>query len=143
MNNQLIVPETLYFATHVAIADNRIFDKEWYRIEDTLNREEFDEEVRNNVIKIVLDRPDKITLEQTIEALMEKPVEVRMLAMRLGLQIAYEDGNFGERESVIFDILRSKLRIDRRQYDSLCAEAESIVAGTHGDDSGNQIVIRA
>ena len=126
MANQLLVPETLYFATYVAIADNRIFDREWYRIEDTLKKEGFDEDVKNNVIKIMLDRPDKITLEQTLESLMEKPSEIRMLALRLGLQIAYEDGSFGEKEAIIFDGLRTKLHIDRRQYDALCNEAEAM-----------------
>lgn len=143
MANQLIVPETLYFATHVAIADNRIFDREWYRIEETLKREGFDEEVRNNLFEILLDRPDKITLEQTIDALMEKSTEIRLLALRLGLQIAFEDGSFGEKEAVIFDGLRTKLRIDRRQYETLCREAEEIVSGTKKDENGEQIVIRA
>lgn len=143
MANQLIVPETLYFATYVAIADNRIFDREWYRIENTLKNEGFDDDVRNNVIKIMLDRPDKISMEQTIDSLMEKSSEVRMLALRLGMQIAYEDGSFGEKEAVIFDGLRTKLRIDRRQYDALCNEAEAIVSGTHNNENGEQIVIHA
>ena len=143
MENQLIVPETLYFATYVAIADNRIFDREWYRIEDVLKNEGFEEDVRNNVLKIMLDRPDKITIEQTIDSLMEKSTETRMLALRLGLQIAYEDGSFGERESVIFQGLRTKLHIDRKQYDALCAEAQAIVAGTQNGENGDQIVIRA
>ena len=143
MPSQLIVPETLYFATHVAVADNRIFDREWFRIENTLKKEGFDDEIRTNVIKIILDRPDKITLEQTIDALMKQSLDVRMQAFRLGLQIAYEDGNFGEKESVIFQSLRTKLRIDRKQYDYLCAEARNIVLGSQNGENDDQIVIRA
>ena len=143
MANQLLVPETLYFATYVAIADNRIFDREWYRIEDVLKNEGFEEDVRNNVIKIMLDRPDKITMEQTIDSLLEKSTETRMLALRLGLQIAYEDGSFGEREAVIFQGLRTKLHIDRKQYEALCAEAQAVVAGTQNGENNDQIVIRA
>ena len=28
------VPEIVYFATYVALSDNRLYDREWYRIDD-------------------------------------------------------------------------------------------------------------
>ena len=33
MENYKIIPEVIYFATHIAIADNRLFDKEVYNEE--------------------------------------------------------------------------------------------------------------
>ena len=37
-SNRYIVPESLYFATYIAISDNRLFDREWYQIEDTMTK---------------------------------------------------------------------------------------------------------
>lgn len=139
----LIVPESLYLATYIAISDNRLFDREWFRIENTIKERDFDDDVRNNVLNIILDRPEKITLDQTLEALADKPIEIRNAALRLGLEIAYSDRAFGERESVIFQSLRTKLHIDRKTYAILCSEAQAAVADKLSDNNGEKIIIHA
>ncbi len=140
--NNLIVPETLYFATHVAIADNRLFDKEWCLIEETIKSQGFDENVRENVLNIILDRPEKITFEQTLEALMNMSVDVRFYAVKLGLLIAYEDRSFGDREYAYFQGIRTSLRLDRVRFEALCNEAKSTLSGKNSA-TGDQIVIHA
>ncbi len=40
MENYKIIPEVIYFATHIAIADNRLFDKEWYLLEELMKEYE-------------------------------------------------------------------------------------------------------
>ncbi len=142
MNSFKIIPEVIYFATHIAIADNRLFDKEWYLLEELMSEYKFDDQVRENVLGIVLDRSDKITLERVIEELAYCPYEARISALALGLQIAYEDGNMGEKESVIFQTLRTRLHIDKKQYDMLCQQAEKTVRENNRNDVGENILIK-
>lgn len=142
MENFKVIPEVIYFATHIAIADNRLFDKEWYLLEELMAECRFDDQVRENVLGIVLDRPDKITLDRVIEELVYCPYEARVSAMALGLQIAYEDGNLGEKESVIFQTLRTRLHIDRKQYETLCQQAEKTVKDRNRNDVGDDILIK-
>ncbi len=143
MYNSLVFPETIYFATHVAIADNRLFDREWYLIEETIKQQGYGDDVRDNVINIVLDRPEKITLEQIMDVLLEMPVEVRMFAVKFGLRIAYEDRSFGDREYAYFQTLRTNLRIDRVRFEALMKETKAFLSGTQSGECGDQIVIKA
>lgn len=139
----LIVPESLYFATYIAIADNRLYDREWYRIENTIKERGFSDEVRNNVLNIVLDRPEKIPMDQILISLMEKSTDIRNAALRLGLEIAYSDGSFGEKESVLFQSIRTRLRIERNTYNILCNEAKSAVTLGRNENNGKEIVVHA
>ncbi len=139
----LIVPESLYFATYIAIADNRLFDREWYRIENTFKERGFSDDVRNNVLNIVLDRPEKVTMDQILISLMEKSADIRNAALRLGLEIAYSDDSYGEKESVVFQNIRTRLRIDRNTYNILCSEARSAVDLSRNNNSGEEIVVHA
>lgn len=141
-SNKYIVPDSLYFATYIAISDNRLFDREWYRIEDVIKDMGFDDDVRNNVLNIILDRPEKITLDQVIDGLVSISPDVRLAAMRLALEVAYSDGSFGEKESVVFQSYRAKLGIDRGSYAALCKEVQTAFAGVNTVDGG-QVVIRA
>ena len=108
-SNKYIVPESVFFATYIAISDNRLFDREWYRIEDVIKDMGFDDDVRNNVLNIILDRPEKIPLEQVINDLTAKSPDVRLAALRLALEVACSDGSFGEKESVVFQSYRANL----------------------------------
>lgn len=140
-SNRYIVPESLYFATYIAISDNRLFDREWYQIEDTIREMGFGDDVRTNALNIILDRPEKITLDQVIEALSGKSPDVRLAALRLALCVAYSDGSFGEKESVVFQGFRAKLGIDRGSYASMCKEVQTTFSANN--PSGNQVVVRA
>lgn len=142
MENFKVIPEVIYFATHIAIADNRLFDKEWYLLEELMAEYKFDDQVRENVLGIVLDRPDKITLDRVIEGLVYCPNEAKISAMALGLQIAFEDGNMGEKESVIFQTLRTRLHIDRKQYEILCQQAEKAVKEKNRNEIGDNLLIK-
>ena len=142
MENYKIIPDVIYFATHIAIADNRLYDKEWYLLEELMAEYKFDDQVRENVLGIVLDRPDKITLDRVIEGLAYCPYEAKISAMALGLQIAYEDGNMGEKESVIFQNLRTRLHIDRKTYDNLCQQAEKTVKEKNRNVIGDNLIIK-
>lgn len=135
---RFIVPESLYFATYIAISDNRLFDREWYQLEDVIKEMNFDESVRNNVLNIILDRPEKIALDRVIEVLAEKSPDVRYTAMKLGLEVAYSDGSFGEKESVVFQGYRSKFGIDSWSYSALCKEVQSLSVSGEG-----QIVVKS
>ena len=53
LSNRYIVPESVYFATYIAISDNRLFDREWYQIEDIIKERGFADEVRDNVLNII------------------------------------------------------------------------------------------
>lgn len=141
-SNKYIVPESVFFATYVAISDNRLFDREWYRIEDVIKDMGFDDDVRNNVLNIILDRPEKIPLEQVINDLTAKSPDVRLAALRLALEVACSDGSFGEKESVVFQSYRAKLGIDRGSYATLSKEVQAAFAGVNTAD-GSQVVIRA
>ena len=137
-----VVPESVYFATYIAISDNRLFDREWYRLEDIIKEMAFGDEVRDNVLNIILDRPEKIALDQVIEVLVTMSPDVRYAAMRLALEVAYSDGSFGEKESVVFQGYRNKLGIDRGSYASLCKEIQ-LAFSDNANANGNQVVIRA
>ena len=143
MESLVVIPQTLYFATYIALADNRLYDKEWHRIEGLLQSQGFDEEVRNNVLSIIMDRADKITLEETVEELKNMPMIVREAAVSMGLQIAYEDGNFGEKENVAFQGIRTQLGIEKKRFEVLCKTAEMIAQGTQDDMKEDRIIIRS
>ena len=51
--NRYIVPESVYFATYIAISDNRLFDREWYQLEDIIKEIGYGDDVRNNVLNII------------------------------------------------------------------------------------------
>ena len=102
----------------------------------------FDDDVRNNVLNIILDRPEKIPLEQVINDLTAKSPDVRLAALRLALEVACSDGSFGEKESVVFQSYRAKLGIDRGSYATLSKEVQAAFAGVNTAD-GSQVVIRA
>jgi len=141
-SNRYIVPESVYFATYIAISDNRLFDREWYQLEDIIKEMGYGDEVRNNVLNIILDRPEKIALDQIIEELAGKSPDVRYATMRLALEVASSDGNLGEKESVVFQSYRAKLGIDRGSYTALSKEVQSALTGNNPVD-GSQVVIRA
>ena len=142
-SNKYIVPESVYFATYIAISDNRLFDREWYRLEDVIKDMGFDDDVRNNVLNIILDRPEKITIDQVIDGLVAKSPDIRYAAMRLALEVACSDESIGEKESVVFQSYRAKLGIDRGSYASLCKEVQTAFAGVNTGSDENQVVIRA
>lgn len=142
-SNQYIVPESVYFATYIAISDNRLFDREWYQLEDIIKEKSYGDDVRNNVLNIILDRPEKIALDQVIEELAVKSPDVRYATMRLALEVASSDGSLGEKESVVFQSYRAKLGIDRGSYAALSKEVQLALSGNNAVADGSQVVIRA
>lgn len=142
-SNRYIVPESVYFATYIAISDNRLFDREWYRLEDIIKEMGYGDDVRNNVLNIILDRPEKLALDQIIEDLAVKSPDVRYATIRLALEVASSDGSLGEKESVVFQSYRAKLGIDRGSYAALIKEVQLASSGVDTAADGSQVVIRA
>ena len=50
-----IVPEIVYFAAYVAISDNRLYDREWFRLEKYIEKNRLGQGVRDAVMDIIKD----------------------------------------------------------------------------------------
>lgn len=121
---QMIKPESLYLALYVALADNRLFDREWYLIESLLDSMRDKERIQENLLMIVKDLPDKISLDEVIDMHMGDSSEYRLFSLKFAFETAYADGIFHDKEIALFNQIRSKLKIDRRDFEKIRAEAK-------------------
>lgn len=125
----MLAPEIVYLAAHIAVIDNRIFDKEWYFLDSLINKYNYGEAVRNNILGILMNHSDKIELEPILVALKDKDYAERLLALKIALYIAYEDGNFGAKEEALFQTIRNKIDISKMVFEQFQNEVKEIVQG--------------
>ncbi len=116
-------PEIVYFATYVALSDNRLYDREWYRIEKFIQKNGMDESVRNAAIDIIKGSDEKIPLDVVLSNLAQMSSEHRKKALLLAYKVALEDGEISEHEEKLFRSYRIKLGIEKRLSDAIYKEA--------------------
>ncbi len=126
-------PEAVYFATYVAINDNRLYDREWYRIEKFIEKNGFDESVRNAAIDIIKGSDEKIPLDTVLSNLAGMPIEHRKKALLLAYKVAMEDGEINGREEKLLNSCRIKLGIDKKLSQAL--KTEALEAGKKLEDA--------
>lgn len=127
------VPEIVYFATYVALSDNRLYDREWYRIEKYIQKNGLDESVRNAAIDIIKGSDEKIPLDVVLSNLSKMSVEHRKKALFLAYKVALEDGEITKREEELFRSYRIRLGIEKRVSDAIYKEA--VEAGRKLDEA--------
>lgn len=93
------IPEIVYFATYVAIADKRIYDSEWFRIEQYIEENGFSNDVRNNALSIVKDLENRIPLEIVVDSLSKMSYLTQREALKLAVKIAYADKYYSHIEN--------------------------------------------
>ena len=85
-----MLPEVFYFAAYVCVLDEKNYDECYFKIMSLIEKEENSTEIGNELLKILGDTEDKISLE-TIKAAyvilgltMEGRKEVRWLSAACG-----------------------------------------------------------
>ncbi len=116
-------PEIVYFATYVALSDNRLYDREWYRIEKFIRKNGMDESVRKAAIDIIKGSDEKIPLDVVLSNLAQMSADHRKKALLLAYKVALEDGEISEREEKLFRSYRIKLGIEKRVADAIYKDA--------------------
>ncbi len=112
----MIIPEVIYFATYMAINDNRLYDREWFRIKKLIESVGFPEEVKETSIAIIKDMPGKPLLDDILDTLCNATEETKAFTLYFGMLIAYEDGTFRDKEEILFQRLCKRFRIDKKRF---------------------------
>lgn len=123
-DHSVIIPEIVYFATYVAIYDMRFYDAEWFRIEQYMKHHGFGNEVRNNVLSIIKNLDDKISLTEVINKLKEASFSNRREALKLAVKIAYADRYYSQTENSLIVQFCNETGF-RKEYIKVDKSAES------------------
>lgn len=97
-----MLPEVFYFAAYVCVLDEKIYDECYFKIMSLIEKEENSTEISNELLKILGDTEDKISLETIIEKLKSASSENKDMAFALGLDIALADDYWAEDEEQFF-----------------------------------------
>ena len=138
MEEKKVKPEIIYLATYAALIDNRLYDQEWFQIEQLIHLTDNSEYVRNNVMAIVKNLPDKKTLDDVIDSLGDYSIEIKKEAMAFAMEIAFQDDILMEKEELFFQNLRNKLGIDRKEYERIKVSAKENVKNGKDSNTGLQ-----
>ena len=97
-----MLPEVFYFAAYVCVLDEKIYDECYFKIMSFIEKETNSTEITNELLKILGDTEDKISLETIIENLKNATAEDKNMALALGLDIALADDYWAEDENLFF-----------------------------------------
>ena len=98
----IMLPEVFYFAAYVCVLDERIYDECYFKIMSIIEKENNSNEITNELLKILGDTEDKISLEIIIKKLKDATEENKDMAFALGLDIALADDYWAEDEELFF-----------------------------------------
>lgn len=97
-----MIPETFYFATYVCVLNGRIYDEFYFKMINLLRKECFFKETADELLKILGDDENKISLDEVLENLRIASDEEKDKAITLGLDAALADDSYTDKEEQLF-----------------------------------------
>ena len=97
-----MIPEVCYFAAYVCVLDERIYDENYFEMMSLLQKEGCTEENQNELLKILGDDDNKISLDIILKNLKTATNEDKDLAITLGLKAAFSDDYWSKNENDFF-----------------------------------------
>lgn len=79
-----MVPEVLYFVAYVCVLDEKIYDVSYFKMINLLKKENLSNDVLNELLKILGDDENKISLDVILSNLKTAKNEDKDTALALG-----------------------------------------------------------
>ncbi|MCI7590208.1 MAG: GTPase [Candidatus Treponema excrementipullorum] len=114
-----MVPEVLYFVAYVCVLDEKIYDESYFKMINLLKKENLSDDVLNELLKILGDDENKISLDVILSNLKTAKNEDKDTALALGLDIAFADDYWSEDEDTFFKRACSEIDYPRSKFDEL------------------------
>ena len=130
-----MIPEVCYFAAYVCVLDERIYDENYFEMMSLLQKEGCTEENQNELLKILGDDDNKISLDIILKNLKTATNEDKDLAITLGLKVAFSDDYWSKNENDFFE--KSIIAIDypKKNFEDIFSNIKKIA-----DDDVNKSV---
>lgn len=114
-----MIPEVLYLAAHVCVLDEKIYDECYFKMMNLLEKENFSDDISNELLKILGDDENKISLETVLEKLKLANNEDKDVAIALGLDVALADDYWAEDEDKFFKRVCLEIDYSKNKFDEL------------------------
>ena len=110
-------PEVFYFAGYVCVLNKKVYDESYYKMISLIQKEDNAERILQELLKILGDDEDKISLETVLNELQTADDADKDAAMLLGLDVALSDDYWADDEKVFFDNACKKLNYPAHTLD--------------------------
>ena len=111
--------EVFYFAGYVCVLNKKIYDESYYKMISLIQKEDNAESILQELLKILGDDEDKISLETVLNELQTADDSDKDAAMLLGLDVALSDDYWADDEKTFFDNAYKKLNYSAHTFDEL------------------------
>ena len=111
--------EVFYFAGYVCVLNKKIYDESYYKMISLIQKEDNAESILQELLKILGDDEDKISLETVLNELQTADDSDKDAAMLLGLDVALSDDYWADDEKTFFDHACKKLNYSAHTFDEL------------------------
>ena len=112
-------PEVFYFAGYVCVLNKKVYDESYYKMISLIQKEDNAERILQELLKILGDDEDKISLETVLNELQTADDADKDAAMLLGLDVALSDDYWADDEKIFFDNACKKLNYPAHTFDEL------------------------
>ena len=130
-----LIPEVCYFAAYVCVLNERIYDENYFEMMSLLQKEGFTEEIQNELLKILGDDDNKISLDTVLKNLRTASYEDKDLAITLGLKVAFSDDYWSENENDFFEKSVLEINYPKKKFEDIFSDIKK-----NADDDVNKDV---
>ena len=121
-----MIPEVLYFPAYVCVLDKKIYDECYFKMLNLLETEKMPDDVKEELLKILGDDDNKISLDNVLRKLKEASKEDKETAITLGLDVALADDYWADDEDRFFKEACLKMEYPKHSFQILFENVKKI-----------------
>lgn len=114
-----MIPDVFYFAAYVCVLDEKIYDECYFKMMTILEQDGHSDEVKNELLKILGDDENKISLDVVLQNLKNASDADKDSAIGLGLDVALADDYWADDEKLFFENACRKIDYPDNKFENL------------------------
>ena len=93
-HDEIIIPEVMYYLAYILVSDKKIYDREWFELNQFIGFNQCDDNVKNEINSILLDKDEKISFDSVLDTISKSSDYNKNIAIEEGLKISICDGHY-------------------------------------------------